>query len=231
MADWISQYSAALDERDAREQAHKSYIDACNPDTYVPKASKTTADDKKLADTKLADRTAALEQTSPSTAAPHQPAFTTTTTEKHPAQPPTRRKPSAAEPSKGTTSPDLISQLRADLASTQRSRAALESQLQQRQTELTTLTTQSRLLSTQAKTLNLEKRELERKLGDRVEEIRQKQRFLENVHDEMAGLNLELNMAVKRADTVKAENEMLVKRWVEKMGQEAEKMNVESKWE
>lgn len=29
MTDWLSQYSAALDERDAREQAHKPYIDAC----------------------------------------------------------------------------------------------------------------------------------------------------------------------------------------------------------
>ena len=29
MTDWLSQYSAALDERDAHEQAHKPYIDAC----------------------------------------------------------------------------------------------------------------------------------------------------------------------------------------------------------
>lgn len=29
MADWIQQYTAALEERDAREQAHKPYIDAC----------------------------------------------------------------------------------------------------------------------------------------------------------------------------------------------------------
>lgn len=29
MSDWIEQYSAALTERDAREQAHKAYIDAC----------------------------------------------------------------------------------------------------------------------------------------------------------------------------------------------------------
>lgn len=29
MTDWLSQYSAALDEKDAREQAHKPCIDAC----------------------------------------------------------------------------------------------------------------------------------------------------------------------------------------------------------
>ena len=29
MSDWIEQYSAALTQRDAREQAHKPYIDAC----------------------------------------------------------------------------------------------------------------------------------------------------------------------------------------------------------
>ena len=35
MSDWLDQYSAALDERDAREQAHKQYIDACmNPISF-----------------------------------------------------------------------------------------------------------------------------------------------------------------------------------------------------
>jgi hypothetical protein len=29
MADWIQRYAAALEARDAREQAHKPYIDAC----------------------------------------------------------------------------------------------------------------------------------------------------------------------------------------------------------
>lgn len=28
-SDWIQQYCAALDARDAREQAHKPYVDAC----------------------------------------------------------------------------------------------------------------------------------------------------------------------------------------------------------
>ncbi len=36
MSDWIEQYSAALTERDAREQAHKVYIDACMNTTYHP---------------------------------------------------------------------------------------------------------------------------------------------------------------------------------------------------
>jgi hypothetical protein len=31
MADWIQQYTAALEVRDAREQAHRPYIDACKP--------------------------------------------------------------------------------------------------------------------------------------------------------------------------------------------------------
>jgi hypothetical protein len=29
MADWIQQYTAALEARDVREQAHRPYIDAC----------------------------------------------------------------------------------------------------------------------------------------------------------------------------------------------------------
>ena len=65
---------------------------------------------------------------------------------------------------------------------------------------------------------------------DRDDEVRQKQRLVENVHDEMAALNLELNMAEQRAERVKGENDMLVKRWMDKMGEEAEKMNKDSQW-
>lgn len=29
MSDWLAHYAAALETRDAREQAHRPYIDAC----------------------------------------------------------------------------------------------------------------------------------------------------------------------------------------------------------
>lgn len=102
--------------------------------------------------------------------------------------------------------------------------------MNQRQAELATLSRQSKAAIRQTKVLSREKRDLERRLKDREEEVRQKQRLVENVHDEMAGLNLELNMAEQKASKIKAENDMLVKRWMDKMGEEAEKMNLDSKW-
>lgn len=54
---------------------------------------------------------------------------------------------------------------------------------------------------------------------------------MESVHDEMAGLELELNMSEQKAERLKGENEELVRRWMERMGVEAERMNVESRWQ
>lgn len=142
---------------------------------------------------------------------------------------PSRVKSPATEAS-GTASPEVLARLREDLSSTQRSRAELQTQLNQRQAELATLSRQSKAAIRQTKVLSREKRDLERRLKDREEEVRQKQRLVENVHDEMAGLNLELNMAEQKASKIKAENDMLVKRWMDKMGEEAEKMNLDSKW-
>lgn len=82
----------------------------------------------------------------------------------------------------------------------------------------------------QVDVLSREKRDLERRLRDREEEVRQKQRLVENVHDEMAGLNLELNMAEEKAAKLKGENDELVERWMTKKKEEAEKMNSESRW-
>lgn len=54
--------------------------------------------------------------------------------------------------------------------------------------------------------------------------------MVEGVQDEMVGLNLQLNMAEQKAEKLKGENEELVRRWMKRMGEEAEKMNEESRW-
>ncbi|KAL1304402.1 hypothetical protein AAFC00_003402 [Neodothiora populina] len=221
MSDWVSQYSAALDERDLREKAHRSYIDAY---------------------TKLADRTAALESTAtPAASTSPAPALSGKQLSARAAtsglaSPSRGKSPVVQDPLPGHSSnnaplSDLLAQLRSDLASTQRSRADLQTQLSQRQAELATLTGQAKAATKQVETLTREKLTLERRLKDRDEEVRQRQRLVENVHDEMAGLNLELNMAEQKVATFKAENDMLVKRWMDKMGEEAERMNAESKWQ
>jgi len=201
MADWVEQYTASLDVRDQREWAHRSYIDAY---------------------TRLADRTASLEN------AAVNPQFTSSTTD----LPPTAQGRSATptKPADQQAPSELLARLRTDLASTQRSRSDLQSQISRLTAVLATLTTQSSSSTQRITTLEREKRDLERRLRDRDEELKGKSKLVENVQDEMVGLNLQLNMAEQRADKLKGENEELVKRWMERMGEEAERMNVESKW-
>ena len=67
-------------------------------------------------------------------------------------------------------------------------------------------------------------------MKDRDEEIWGKGRLVEEVQDEMVALNLQLNMAEQRVEKLKAENEELTRRWVEKMEREAKEMNERSRW-
>jgi len=71
-------------------------------------------------------------------------------------------------------------------------------------------------------------KDLEQRLRDREEELRGKTRLLENTQDEIVSLTLQLNMAEERAERLKGENEDLVRRWMERMGSEAERMNLGS---
>jgi len=71
-------------------------------------------------------------------------------------------------------------------------------------------------------------KDLEQRLRDREEELRAKTRLLEATQDEIVSLTLQLNMAEDRAEKMKHENEELVRRWMERMGSEAERMNLGS---
>lgn len=53
---------------------------------------------------------------------------------------------------------------------------------------------------------------------------------LQDFQDELATLNLQLNMAEERSTRLKNENKDLVDRWMARMGQEAEAMNDASKY-
>lgn len=49
---------------------------------------------------------------------------------------------------------------------------------------------------------------------------------MQQVQDEMIALNLQLSMAEKERDRVKQENKELIDRWMKRMGQEADAMNL-----
>lgn len=48
----------------------------------------------------------------------------------------------------------------------------------------------------------------------------------QDVQDELIALNLQLNVAEQQRDKIKKENKDLVDRWMRRMGQEAEAMNL-----
>ncbi|EON64136.1 hypothetical protein W97_03366 [Coniosporium apollinis CBS 100218] len=210
MSSWLAEYSASLDLRDAREKAQITYTNAY---------------------TKLADRTAAAE----ARAAQAPSALSSSPVPASAARPSTPLRGKSSPRGKqedSTSSPDdALSRIRADLASTQRSRAELQAKLAPLTTELETLKKQSTLSDRRIAELTREKIMLERKLRDRYDETKGKSKLVEEVQDEMVSLNLQLNMAEQRAEKLEGENRELVERWMVRMGKEAEEMNRRSRWE
>ncbi|KAI6901880.1 hypothetical protein KC318_g3608 [Hortaea werneckii] len=207
MSDWIAQYSAALTERDARELAHKRYIDAY---------------------TKLADRAALLEaKPSPAVASlsPTPPSAGKDRTDISTKPKGGHDPESAAPPPK-----DLLAGLRTDLAATQRARATLQTQVEELTASISALQTQNQASSTQIAQLSRQKADIERKLRDRDEELKGKGRLVEQAQDEMVALGLQLNVAEEQKEKLSRENKELVDRWMKRMGEEAERVNRDSRW-
>ncbi|KAI5367876.1 hypothetical protein Slin15195_G030100 [Septoria linicola] len=205
--DWLEQYSAALDARDAREQIHKPYIDAY---------------------TKLADRTAAAAQaraSGPAGSTPASPALPDRTAT------PTKGRASTKSPLPEAQATDLLSTLRADLANTQRVRASLQAQVTELTTSLTQLQSTQKDSTVQIGLLTKQKLDVERKLRDREEEIRGKARLVEEAQDEMVSLQLQLSMAEQKSEKLDKENKELVERWMRRMGEEVERVNRDAGWQ
>ncbi|KAJ4370186.1 autophagy protein 16, interacts with Atg12p-Atg5p [Didymella sp. IMI 355093] len=204
MSDPLAEYLSALDARDARERAHEVYINAY---------------------TKLADRTAA--QALQHASAPAEPtASDSTKTIKATA---TKGKSSPAP--QDTATPAALTQLRSELAATQKTRAGLESELSALTTSLAALQASDAQQRQRIAQLEKHRAHLERRGKDKQEELKGKGRFVEEIQDEMVALNLQLNMAEQEKERLKRENEELTRRWVSKMEEEARRMNKEMGWE
>jgi hypothetical protein len=183
------------------------------------------------ADTKLADRTAALEarDVGPIPITPASPAPSTSKAVER-ASTPTRSK--TVPPNEPEASPtDTLARLRSDLATTQKARATLQSQLTDLTASLTTLQTQQKSSTVQIALLTRQKADTERRLRDRDDELRGQKKLAEDAQDEMVALGLQLNLSEAKAENLRTENEELVRRWVERMGEEVERVNRDSRWE
>ncbi|KAK5997581.1 Autophagy-related protein 16 [Cladobotryum mycophilum] len=116
--------------------------------------------------------------------------------------------------------------LRLDLAEALRSKGVAENRLRTAEDELGRLRTRTRQDSRSIRDLTAERTHLATKVNDREYELREKRKLVQQVQDEMITLNLQLSMAEKERDRVKKENKELIDRWMKRMAQEADAMNL-----
>ncbi|KAL9944967.1 hypothetical protein D7B24_001419 [Verticillium nonalfalfae] len=120
----------------------------------------------------------------------------------------------------------VAAQLRFDLAEALRSKGSLQSRAKKAEDELVELRNKTKTDTHELRALTSEKAALVTKLRDREHEIKEKRKLIEDVQDEMITLNLQVAMAEKERDKVKRENKELIDRWMKRMAQEADAMNL-----
>lgn len=107
----------------------------------------------------------------------------------------------------------------------------MQNQLADLTAQLSALTLSQRTSAAQIAALTKGKLEAERKLRDRDEELRGKNKMVEQAQDEMVAQGLQMNLAEQRSERLERENRELVERWMKRMGEEAERVNRDSRWE
>ncbi|RJE22701.1 autophagy protein [Aspergillus sclerotialis] len=172
-----------------------------------------------ILDTQLADRTSRL--TTSSIPAESQPTVSSS-------QASLAKKPLPGEP--GQSLQETLAATRADLSDAQRSRSELQEKLNHVSIDLEKLRKKSTQDARRISTLESQRTQLQLRLKDRDEELRGKAKLLDDFQDELATLNLQLNMAEDKSNRLQRENQDLVDRWMARMGKEAEAMNDASKF-
>jgi chromosome segregation ATPase len=125
---------------------------------------------------------------------------------------------------------ELHAQFRADLGKAQQERADLQTRLDHTTKELEKIKSRSKVDNRRITQLTYELNQLSVRVRDRDEESRGKAKLLDNVQDEVVTLNLQLNMADDEVRKLRAENQELVDRWMKRKGEEADRMNEDSRF-
>ncbi|KAK7421840.1 autophagy protein 16, interacts with Atg12p-Atg5p [Neonectria magnoliae] len=131
----------------------------------------------------------------------------------------------SVDPSSASANP-AVAQLKQDLAEALRSKGVTETRLRTAEEELAKLRSKSKTDSKSVRDLTADRSTLHTRLKDRDYELREKRKLIEQVQDEMIAMNLQMAMAEKERDKVKKENKELVDRWMKRMAQEADAMNL-----
>ncbi|KAK4137210.1 autophagy protein 16 [Trichocladium antarcticum] len=151
-----------------------------------------------------------------------------TQSESHAPAPATKGSPAPTPASAAASTNDtpLVARLRLELAEALRSKGQFQHRLEKADEELTRLRAKTTNESKAIRDLTAERRTLAVKLRDREEELRAKNKLVADVQDELAVLNMQLDMVERRRAEKEAENKQLVERFMKRVGQEAEAMNL-----
>ncbi|KAL2271496.1 hypothetical protein VTJ83DRAFT_867 [Remersonia thermophila] len=157
------------------------------------------------------------------------------------AEPATAAKPSASSGKKPFAAPatsldpppaadddtaQLIARLRVDLAEALRSQTQFQQRLQAAEDELGRLRARTSADARALRELTAEKKLLTTKLRDREEELRVKSKLVADVQDELAVLNMQLDVVERKRAEKEAENRQLVERYMRRVDQEVEALNM-----
>lgn len=161
----------------------------------------------------------------------------------------TSKNPVPARPGDVSSGDAGIAQLRLDLTESLRAKGVTESRLRTADEELGRLRAKTKEDARAVKDLTADRTALTFRVKDREHELKEKRKLLEvpsaprdhaapllcaplltlgpqQVQDEHIALNLQLSMVERERDRVKKENKELVDRWMKRMGQEADAMNL-----
>ncbi|KAL2169767.1 hypothetical protein VTG60DRAFT_5663 [Thermothelomyces hinnuleus] len=128
--------------------------------------------------------------------------------------------------SSSTDDTPLVARLRLELAEALRAKGQFQQRLQAAEEELARLRNKTASDSKALRDLTAERRTLALKLRDREEELRVKTKLVADVQDELAVLNMQLDMVERKRAEQEAENKQLVERFMKRVGQEVEAMNL-----
>ncbi|KAF6832690.1 autophagy protein 16 [Colletotrichum musicola] len=207
MSDWRSEYLASFREQEKNNPVNLEIVQLCNSSLHPYSAFSPCRRSE------LSDRVAALEAEKELL--------------KSKIAPDPRKKEASSSAAIDTISSDPnVTQLQLNLAEALRSNGTLQTRAKTAEDEVQTLRRKNKEDARQIKQLTAERTTLSTKLRDREHELREKAKLVENVQDEMITLNLQVAMAEKERDRVKKENKELVDRWMKRMAEEAEAMNL-----
>ncbi len=170
----------------------------------------------------MADRSAKLDDPTLSTPAPIEAA--------PPPPPIVGWRGASATVNPPSTPSESHTQLRIDLGKAQQERAQLQARLDRTTRDLEKVKSRSKVDNKRITQLSTEVSQLSVRVRDRDEESRGKAKLLDNVQDEIVTLNLQLNMAEDQVKKLRSENQELVDRWMKRKGEEADKMNQDSRF-